>query len=470
MVPGALGEPGPLNKRANRVIAAATVLACAATAALFALYPQLAVRDADGFAYIMGARGLHDGIGYRSLVGEPLNHWPPGYSLILSPFRDNLLAAKIINYCSFGAAAGLIYGLLRGSSWSWQAALGLTLVLTSGFLRLLANSAHADILTYAIFLIGIVAASQSKSSQLASAAIWAFLIPIKLISVVFLPPAAGADFLTGRRRLSGLVTAYAAGVIVTVLAVVGVLLFNITTTRTWVSPSYGEVTLTGLVDEARSFVFSIPREFFFSWHGSILEPVPFAAFLVCMALAVACLISLRPEPTHRWFLIYGLLCLLCSALLLCVKPYIPTVRLVGYGLIVLFLGFRPIKRADLVWLVYGFVSLGIGVVNALTVSSLGSMDPHYADLAKQVAASVKPGEVIATNSFYILDLNANVASVPISNLEDATSYKRLLWVTLPNYDPGSAAITPLSRPGTGWCEQQQFTGAILFQRCDNASG
>jgi len=447
-------------------IVPALLLFCVATALIFLLYPQLAVRDADGFAYIIGARSLHDGHGYRSLIGEPLNHWPPGYSLILSPFQDSILAAKILNYCSFGATIGLLYFLLRRSSWSWQSSLGLTLVLGSGFFRLLANSAHADILTYALFLAGLLAILEFRERRLFPAVIWALLIPVKLIAVVFLPPALAADFFVCRRNAFELLRTYAPGVFVSIAAVLSVLIFDIATTQTWISPSHEEPSLANLVSELRSFVVSIPREFFFSWHGSIAETVPSVAFLSCMVFAAISLFSLRPAPELRWLLAYGVFCLLCCALLLGVRSYIPTVRLVGYGLIVLLLAFRPLKRANSVWLLYGFASLGIGVANALTVDSLGSMDPRYAELAAQVSGYAKSEEPVATNSFYILDLNANVPSVPIKNLGEATNYSQLLWITLPNYDPGSATISPLPHPNSEWCEQKQFTGAILFRRCN----
>src|SRR6266576_3067063 len=110
----------------------ALILACVAISLLFVLHPRLGVRDEDGYAYIMGARSLHEGNGYRSLTGEAFNHWPPGYSLLLSVFPDGIAAATVINYLSFGAAVGLLYYLLRQSGWSWQAAGGFAIVLASG--------------------------------------------------------------------------------------------------------------------------------------------------------------------------------------------------------------------------------------------------------------------------------------------------------------------------------------------------
>jgi len=86
-----------------RAIQAAATISGLGTLFMFLLHPRLGIRDVDGYSYIMGARSLHLGTGYRSLAGQPFNHWPPGYSLLLSPFRDPVSAALILNYLSFGA-------------------------------------------------------------------------------------------------------------------------------------------------------------------------------------------------------------------------------------------------------------------------------------------------------------------------------------------------------------------------------
>jgi hypothetical protein len=55
---------------------------------MFLLHPRLGIRDGDAFAYIMGGALCGLGAEYRSLIGEAFNHWPPGYSLLLSLFPD----------------------------------------------------------------------------------------------------------------------------------------------------------------------------------------------------------------------------------------------------------------------------------------------------------------------------------------------------------------------------------------------
>jgi hypothetical protein len=72
---------------------------------------------------------------------------------------------------------------------------------------------------------------------------------------------------------------------------------------------------------------------------------------------------------------YGIACLVCSALLLSVRSFDPTTRLLGYGLITLMLGFRPMNWANELWGLYELVSLITGIINGVSANSLGSNDP-----------------------------------------------------------------------------------------------
>ena len=437
----------------------------------------------DDYAYIMGARSLHRGTGYRSLMGEALNHWPPGYSLILSFFREPLQAALILNYLSFGAAIGLLYYLLRRSRWTWQAALGISVTLASGFFRLLASSATPEVLTYALFFAAICFAIQ-RTARTLPALIWAFLVPVKFIAVVFLPPAFAADIITAQQGWKGLVRSYLPAVIATAIGIGSVLAFNAMTVRSWIPASHDESSLSVLASGAKSFIISIPRTFLFDWHGSITAPFPRIAFSACMFLAAICLCSLRPTPGGKWLRIYGASCLVCSELLLCVRAYDPAARLLGYGLIILMVGFSPMKWANGAWMLYGLVSLVTAVENGLTVNSLGSNDPRYAELAAQVRPYNVSSEIVATNSFHILDLHANIPSVPVgadpptvgirpsvltsllvSDYAKLKRYQKFFWVRLPQFDPGASSVTKIPHPGKEWCEQQHFSGGVLFTRC-----
>src|SRR5262245_51834443 len=163
----------------------------------FILQFRIGVRDADAHSYIVGAYSIRAGNGYYDLNGGSLNHWPPGYSLILSLFPSPLLAALFLNYLSFGTSIALIYYLARGSGkWTASGALGLALAVGFIFLRRHATNAAPDILTYALFLLALLLHYKDSSHlRVVSYLIWGALIPVKLIAVVFIPAAVFARYL-----------------------------------------------------------------------------------------------------------------------------------------------------------------------------------------------------------------------------------------------------------------------------------
>jgi hypothetical protein len=214
------------------------------------------------------------------------------------------------------------------------------------------------------------------------------------------------------------------------------------------------------------FLFSIPREFLFDWHGTLHSALPITLFLACASLLCAAALAMRPTPGGSWYLAYGVLFIVGSGLLLLVRAFTPHVRLLAYGPIATFVGLRPQPWANKLLLLYGLISLGTGILNAATVNSLGSMDPRYRQLAVEVAAAHPGKEAIATNSFHILDIHANIPSVPVQDYGEASGLNEFLWVTLPNFDPVATAVTPMDRPGPEWCETNKFSGGVLFKRCD----
>jgi hypothetical protein len=455
-------------QKSNSALVGGVLLFSLAVPFMFLLHPRLAIRDGDGYSYIMGARSIRRGAGYRDLAGVGLNHWPPGYSLLLSAFPNAVKAALILNYLCFGVTIGLLYYLLRRFDWDWQPALGLTVALGSGFFRLIANEAHADILTYALFFAALALAVRDPGRSLPGF-IWALLIPIKLIAVIFLPPAFVADAAAKRESWKRLVRAYAPAAILTATAVGSVMVFNALTVGT-AAGSNAKSSAGTLLWGVHRFIVSIPRNFLFDWHGSVFDSFPKVALPLCILLAGICFCFLRPAQGGAWLRVYGISYLVCTWLLLCVRFFDPSVRLTGYGLIVLIMGFRPIKMKWIgsVWLLYSLASLIVGITNGRTANCLGSNDPRYAQLASELGSYYTSRDIVATNSFHILDLHADIASVPVNDYSEAESYRKFFWVTLPEFDALPVTITPMPRPSLGWCEEKQFSGGMLFTRCPAA--
>src|SRR5919108_4066466 len=86
---------------------------------IFLLQSRIAVTDRDAEAYVVGARSLREGKGYVDTAGIPLNHWPPGYSMLLSVGPEAKTTALFLNYLAFGLAMVLLYNLALYAGWSW---------------------------------------------------------------------------------------------------------------------------------------------------------------------------------------------------------------------------------------------------------------------------------------------------------------------------------------------------------------
>lgn len=130
------------------------------------------------------------------------------------------------------------------------------------------------------------------------------------------------------------------------------------------------------------------------------------------------------------------------------------------------MGFRPLKWANGVWMLYGASSVVIAIVNGVTVNALGSNDPRYAELALQFRSYYNSKEIVATNSFHILDIHANISSIPVTDYKQADHYDKFFWVTLPQFDAVATSVTEMPHPGKEWCEERRFSGGVLFTRCN----
>ena len=126
--------------------------------------------------------------------------------------------------------------------------------------------------------------------------------------------------------------------------------------------------------------------------------------------------------------------------------------------------------ADGGWLLYGLLSIITAGVNGITVNSLGINDYRYIKLAEEVKYYYVGSDVVATNSFHILDVYAKITSIPVNDYVSASKYSKFFWVTLPQFDAVATTVTEVPHPGSDWCEQKSFSGGVLFTRCNNSIG
>jgi hypothetical protein len=438
--------------------------------AAFIMQPRIGVRDVDAYSYIAGAYSIWAGNGYHDLSGGPLNHFPPGYSLLLSLFPSPLLGALLLNYLSFGAAVALIYRLARNKGkWAESAALGLALAIGFVFLRRLATNAAPDVLTYALFLLALLLHHEGGSRpRIASYLIWGALIPIKLIAVAFVPAAILARYLgkpmrfVRAERFELLVAAASWLLFFSVTLSYNFLTIRAALPQSHIQPNPNSNSFN-LIGSASHFLVNIPRTFLSNWYGSLGTASALIPFCVVLLIAVVCLSTLRLHL--KQMAKHALLLILLIILLEFGSRQVGAARLAGYGFITLFFAFYPAGRWRKVWVVYGLLGLALSAFNAFTQNSLGANDPRYEKLAcESLKIEAFPGNA-STNSFHILDLHARVATQYVRSADQLGDAEYFFWVSLPKYDAIATTVSPVEMPGEGWCEVASLTGAKLFRKC-----
>jgi hypothetical protein len=464
------------------------------------LHPRIGIRDVDAYAYVVGAYSLQQGEGFHDLNGKPLNHWPPGYSLLLSLFPDPLAASYVVNLVALGFAVTFLYLLAIRAGWDWQLAFSLGLVFGFGFFRMLAAFAKPDILTYSLFLLGaLLYGTSSRRVQILSYGIWTILIPFKLIAAAFAPGGLMVEWLSSgsRQRPRRRALQIAIALVACLVPLALVLVFNRDTVAAWIPASH---VLPGLETPrvvVESLLYSVPRGFLASWIGSLKPPERLLPFLVCVAVGGLALLTLRPAPNQGRLRTLGIVILALILLSNLVRASYGSVRLTGYGLLLILVSLRPRGSFRGLWYAYALCTVAVGTLNALTVPAFGANDPRYDRLAEDVSQlALPPGELL-TNSFHLLDLHERIPTKPVrgawslqsfepweierpqmdqGNLPGSRNRGRprrpivdpdagFLWVTIPPDELGSEMSWRAWRPGPGWCRTGSVPGAVVYRRC-----
>lgn len=444
---------------------AALLLAALSLSSLWVLQPVIAVGDVDAYASVVGSYSIQRGGGYRSLCGDPLNHWPPGYSALLAFFPQPLEAAKLVNVISFGCAVALMFLLAVKNKWPWEPALGLSLVLGSGIFRHLAANAKPDILTYACFLLAaLFYFSARRRLHIMSYWIWIALIPFKWVAALFAPAGLLTNFFSAGpvHRLR----AREKAVILTVWAAVvgGLFLFNRLTAQEAIPSSFDRGGYRTLPIAVLEMLFSIPRSAVSHWYGSIKEPTAFFLFSALLLVGCWSFLTLRVSKEDIPTLQLGALTFLLLWVLRSFLGFDTGVRLSGYALILLLAGFRPAPGKHRRWLLYAAVSVFVALANVSSVNALGANDPRYRRLAQNLSAAGLPSGIIYSNSFHLLDLHVKHPSEPVEETHGLPVGSYFLWVTLPRYDGIATPVWPMPMPDARWREVISVNGATLFQR------
>jgi hypothetical protein len=430
------------------------------------LHPRIGVRDEDAYAYIVGAYSLQATHAYTDLFGDPLNHWPPGYSLVLSCFSSPLSAALVLNYVALVFASWLLFHLAKRSQWDTREALGLAVALTLGFLGGLATDATPDALAYCLLLCGAaLCLRRGPASRLTAYFVWSILIYFKLIAVAFVPALLLVDL--AERRKSRHIRDFLVPIIGTAfwsVMLAALLLFNYRAAGSMIPPSHGKASLLSIRRALWQLLHSIPRELIAHWYGSIRQPLVLAPFAVVLALAIAAFITLRPHPGRERLRTIGVMILAVSGMMQLLRQFDGDARLMGYGLILIIIAHRPKSGSVGRWLIYGAASLVLFVANGIATNCAGANDLRYNRLASAVAKAGLPAGNIYSNSFYLLDLHIKRASRPATQLSSISDGACFLFVSLPRYDAISSTVWAVESPGDGWWRIWAIDGASLFRR------
>jgi hypothetical protein len=293
--------------------------------------------------------------------------------------------------------------------------------------------------------------------------IWSVLIPLKLIAVVFAPAAILVDYIL--RPASQIFRFTHCIIIGTVWLMAEVLLagFNYHTIGMFVPP-FSAGTFTTYIDEGSRFLFFFFRGFLANWYGSIRGIGRWLPFGFTLLIGIRCLVTLRPYFDGRRFAYLGGAVLGLSWLLEIKKDFYADPRLMGYGLLILLLAFRPSKGSGKYWLAYGCATAILAFGNVLTTNSLGANDPRYAILARKVASSGLLKRQVFSNSFHILDIQARVASTPVYNLQQVPAGAFFLKFDAANFDAISQTVWRIETPPVGWPILARWQQLVLYKK------
>lgn len=443
----------------------AILVALVAMLFIGSLERRAAMGDVDAYAYITGAYSLREGRGYVDLMNQPLNHWPPGYSLLLALSDNPIETSHLLNVLCFGLGAGVIYLLAKEHGWPVVAALGLSAAVSSGFFRLLAIQAHPDILTFSFFLLGVLLFQRgNRSQQMLAYCIWNALIPFKFIAIAFSPAALLTEAIGNRRRLVGDRRVLSLALGGWVVGLGATIAFNLATIGEVASGTHKTFRIDAFGRDLVLLGVSIPRTLITSWYGSIRDPQIAGTMAILLALGVACIATLKPTKGNARILVLGTFVLVVTVGMRLIRDFDLSSRLTGYGLIILVLVGIPRSKSRWLWVSYGLASIAIAIVNA-AVPHLGINDPRYEHLAETVVSQGIPVEPLMTNSFHILDVHERVATVRYAGESVPSDVTFFLWVSEPNHDAIAAPVTPIPRPSPGWCKVYSVEGATLLRRC-----
>jgi hypothetical protein len=413
------------------------------------LHAQIGLRDIDAISYIEGARSLRAGHGYVSIAGVPLNHWPVAYSAILSLFPEPLFGALIVNLLSLGACVVLVIRVAARAGWLRGDRVLLGSILGFGFLYDLASVAKPDIICYAGFLGSVLCYGGDRRWRIAGLAVAAALVPFKMIAVTFAPALLFADLATLRLgkfvRERWVEVLY--GFAFWCLCLGLVMVHNYSSLGAVTVKSVSDSSFTAFANEILRFCTSFFRNGVVIWYGSLRGAEILIPVGVVLVIGCGCLTTLRRHSAGGAMWLLGFVVLGLSWALELYGVYDAAPRLMGYGMILVLLGLRPVPRVRWLWLTYACAVIALTAYNRIDKTDLGLNHPMYVDAANEVRNAISSKtDVVYTNTFRLLDTLEGIASREVADF-DRVPRGALYWhSSLPKPDvmiqPGGSSPLP----------------------------
>lgn len=454
------------NAAFSRLLPAAWIF-IAAVLVQWLLHRRASVTDCDAESYIQGARSLAAGLGYVSAGHTPLNHWPFGYSCLLSLWSDPLTASFVVNLLSHGLATVLLWALARREGWSKGHSLALAAIASFGFFSGLSRAAKPDILTYALFLGGVLMYRRDTFVARTSACLlFCALIPVKMIATTFAPGFLLAEvftlgfkqFLALRWRESLLAALFWAA------AVGGLGWYNMHTLHEATPSSHEVASLRTFSEEVARFGTDFFRCGLATWYGTIRPPAYLAAFVITAGLGLACLFTLRRAVNGRAVFRAGAGILVVSFGLECYRMFFASPRLMGYGMILMLVGMVPRRSSLPLWVAYTAAVLLQSIYLTLAVGDYGINHAAYQHASVEAAANLPHDARIFTNGRALLDVHHGIATEPADDLSKAPAGSWYWELDLPNYD---AVMTNVRSPAAlddTWALRARLSHGAIYQK------
>jgi hypothetical protein len=371
---------------------------------LFIVFPNIGVSDCDAEAYITGAISIRSGDGYVDRIGKPLNHWPPGYSYILSFFLSPLAASKLVNYMSFGFCSLFLYLISVSFKWPLVSSLFFAFLLDFGFFADLSLSAKPDIFCYSVFLFSALLFLQSNLLiKCLSLPLLGLLVLFKLVALSFIPGFVFGYFFFYHRKLSFdfFVIAFL-GFFFWLCGLICVFAFNYYSVGVLSYSHQSPGVFSNLMVEISRFFLDVLRAGLVQWYGSIRSFPGFIFFLVAWVFCINALRTFRFLPVMNLAFMCGVGVFVFSWLMELFGSFYAGPRLMGYGMILMFFGFIP----DKVW-VWVFASIAVFVAliaNATVGDRCGINNPVYNRIASEAKCFIMHDQLVYTNASNVLDV------------------------------------------------------------------